>query len=216
MKTLAVVAAATVCAATIGSATAQAHTRVVVSGYYGPYFAPAFYGWSPYAFGFAPYYGYGFGYGPYYGPYYAPAFYGWSPFAFGYAPYWGYGFGIGFAYGPAYGYGYAPFYGPYVYDDSASARVQVKPKQTEVYVDGYLAGVADNFDGTFQRLHIRPGGHEITLYLDGHRSVTERIYFSAGRTQKIKAVMVPLAPGEAPTPRPLAPQRNNSSRRSES
>src|SRR5262245_53379748 len=127
--------------------------------------------------------------GPYYGPY--PAYYGWSPFAFGYAPY----------------YGFAPYYGPYVYDDSAGARVQVTPKQTEVYVDGYLAGVADNFDGTFQRLRVRPGGHEITLYLDGHRSVTERIYFSAGKTQKIKAAMVPLAPGEAPAPRPVPPGR---------
>jgi hypothetical protein len=190
MRTYSVALAATLFAATSGSAAAPAAPRhggggrpvVVARGYYGPYYGPAVYGWSPFAFGYAPYYG----------------------------------FGIGFGYGPAYGYGYAPFYGPYVYDDSASARVQVKPKQTEVYVDGYLAGVADNFDGTFQRLNIRPGGHEITLYLDGHRSVTERIYFSPGHTQKIKAVMVPLAPGEAPSPRPVAPARDKSSRRSES
>lgn len=185
MRTFAVAAAATLFATTVGSAGAQAAPRygrggrpvVVVGGYYGPYFAP-FYGWSPYAFGFAPYYGFGFGYG------------------YGYAP-------------------YGPHYGPYVYDDSASARVQVTPKQTEVYVDGYLAGRADDFDGTFQRLHVRPGGHEITLYLDGHRSVTERIYFSPGKTHKIKLAMAPLAPGEAPAPRPLAPARNNSSRRTE-
>ena len=194
MRTYSVALAVTLFAATSGSAAAEAGPRhgrggrpvVAAGGYYGPYYAPAFYGWSPFAFGYAPYYGYGFG------------------------------FGIGFGYGPGYGYGYAPFYGPYVHDDSASARVQVKPKQTEVYVDGYLAGVADEFDGTFQRLRLRPGGHEITLYLDGHRSVTERMYFGPRHTQKIKAVMVPLAPGEAPAPRPVAPPRNNSSRRSES
>lgn len=123
--------------------------------------------------------------GPFFGPF--AGFYGWSPYAFGYGPY-------GFApyYGPAFGRRYA----------EADARVQVTPKQTQVYVDGYLAGVADDFDGVFQRLHVRPGGHEITLYLDGHRPVTERIYFSAGRTQKIKAAMVPLAAGEPAPPRP--------------
>lgn len=131
-------------------------------------------------------------YGSYFGPW--GGFYGWSPYAFGYAPY-------GFA-----PYGYAPF--GWVYDDSASARVQVTPKQAEVYVDGYLAGVADDFDGTFQRLHLRPGGHEITLYLDGHRSVTERIYFSPGRTQKIKMAMVPLAAGDPPQPRPEPKHRS--------
>lgn len=127
--------------------------------------------------------------GSFFGPF--GAFYGWSPYAFGYAP-----------------YGFAPYYGPYgyygrAYADSADARVQVTPKQTEVYVDGYLAGVADDFDGTFQRLHVRPGGHEVTLYLDGHRPVTQRIYFSPGRTQKIKLAMVPLAAGE---PAPARPQ----------
>jgi PEGA domain-containing protein len=136
--------------------------------------------------------------GAYFGPF--GAFYGWSPYyAFGYSPY---------AFAP---YGYAP-YGRR-YDDSASARVQVKPKQAEVYVDGYLAGVADDFDGTFQRLHLRPGGHVITLYLDGHRSVTERMYFSSGRTQKIKLAMVPLAPGEPAQPRPVPPPRRAQRRR---
>ena len=91
--------------------------------------------------------------------------------------------------------------------------MQVTPKQTQVYVDGYLAGVADDFDGTFQRLHVRPGGHTITLYLDGHRSVTERLYFSPGKTQKIKRALVPLAPGQAPDARPSAPARDNSSQR---
>ncbi|HET8648175.1 MAG TPA: PEGA domain-containing protein, partial [Vicinamibacteria bacterium] len=127
---------------------------------------------------------FGYGFGPF------GAFYGWGPYAFGYGPY-------AFA-----RHGFAPygFYGRV--HDEASARVQVTPKQTEVYVDGYLAGVADDFDGTFQRLHLRPGGHEITLYLDGHRPVIQRLYFTPGKTQKIKLAMVPLAPGEGPVARP--------------
>ena len=132
---------------------------------------------------------------PAYGPFYYGGFY--DPFFWGYPGWYPYGF-------------YAPLYatGPYN-RPTGSARLQVTPRQAEVYVDGYLAGKADDFDGTFQRLHIRPGGHQITLYLDGHRSVTERLYFSPGKTQKIKMAMVPLAPGEAPQPRPVAPARTS-------
>jgi hypothetical protein len=32
------------------------------------------------------------------------------------------------------------------------------PRDAEVYVDGYYAGTVDDFDGTFQRLHIDTGG----------------------------------------------------------
>jgi hypothetical protein len=126
-----------------------------------------------------------------------------------------YGFGFVPFYAFTLSYAHAPYYRPYaacVYDDTAEAHVQVTPRQTEVYVDGYLAGRADDFDGTFQRLHVRPGGHTITLYLDGHRSISERLYFSPGKTQKIKLAMVPLAPGEAPEGRPTPPARDNSSR----
>ena len=75
-------------------------------------------------------------------------------------PYWG-GY---FAY-PAFYYG--GFYGaPYPYsriyyggsDRAPSAlRIEVKPVEAEVYVDGYLAGSVDEFDGFFQRLNLTPG-----------------------------------------------------------
>ena len=37
-----------------------------------------------------------------------------------------------------------------------AVKTDVTPKQTEVYVDGYYAGVADDFDGAFKRLHTSP------------------------------------------------------------
>jgi hypothetical protein len=124
-----------------------------------------------------------------YGPYI-------SPFAASYwwAPYGAYGF-----YSPYGPYGYSP-YGYRAYDDGAGARLQVKPKQTRVYVDGYLAGEADDFDGIFQRLRLRPGGHEVTLFLEGHRTVRERLYFSPGSTVKLRVNMEPLPPGETAEP----------------
>src|SRR6266853_4973245 len=68
----------------------------------------------------------------------------------------------------------------------ASVRFDVKPNDASVYVDGYYAGIVDDFDGTFQRLRTAPGGHEITVYLEGHRTYTERVYLSPDTTFKFR------------------------------
>ncbi len=117
----------------------------------------------------------------YYGPYYNPFF-------------WGF-----------YGWGYPPFYpGPFGYGvvDEGAARIQVTPRETEVYVDGYRAGIVDDFDGMSQRLRLPPGDHVIELYLDGYRMVTQTVMFTRGQTLRIRHTMEPLAPGEPVPPRP--------------
>jgi len=125
-----------------------------------------------------------------------------GPFgAFGYAPYF-----------PAYGYG--P-YGPGFVNDTASARLLVKPQRTEVYVDGYRAGVADDYDGMFQSLRVPAGPHEIALYLDGHKTVREKVYLGIGSTFKLRHNMEPLAPGETAEPRPTPPARRKQRRGAE-
>jgi PEGA domain len=101
-----------------------------------------------------------------------------------------------------------PYYPPYYYgdrDDSAHLKTEVKPKQTRVYVDGYYAGVADDFDGVFQSLRVRPGPHDVTLYLEGYQTVTQRVYFSPDGTTKLQHVMAPLAPGQPMQPPPAPP-----------
>ena len=55
-------------------------------------------------------------------------------------------------------------------------KTKITPKQAEVYIDGYYAGVADDFDGTSQGLHPFSGGDTVMLHLDGYRTVTENIY----------------------------------------
>lgn len=59
----------------------------------------------------------------------------------------------------------------------------------------------DDFDGVFQRLHLEPGEHEVTLYLAGHRTERQRIYLQPGRTFRIRHTMAPLPAGSAPEPR---------------
>jgi hypothetical protein len=87
----------------------------------------------------------------------------------------------------------------------ASVRIEVKPKQAEVFVDGYYAGVVDDFDGTFQRLRLPPGEHSIEIYLDGYHSLREKVYLTPDNTFKIKRTMDKLGPGEQPDPRPQPP-----------
>ena len=124
---------------------------------------------------------------------------------FGYRPFFYGGFYSPYYYQP-YGYYYGPPYVGAYYEPTGALRVQVKPEATEVWVDGYLAGVADSFDGFFQRLRLPPGEYDIELRLDGYRSVRERVLLSPGSTFKIEHFMEPLQPGETtpPPPEPIA------------
>jgi hypothetical protein len=121
----------------------------------------------------------GFYYGPYFGPYfYNPWFY---------SSFWWY---------PPYGYPY--YWGA----TGANIKVQVQPKSAEVYVDGHLDGIVDQFDGMFQNLVVDPGSHDITIYLEGYKSIVQKMYLSIGSSYKIKGTLEKLAPGEPNEPRP--------------
>jgi hypothetical protein len=118
-----------------------------------------------------------------------------------YSPYW--------YYDPWFQWGYPyPPYG-YVYDTTGSIRLQVTPRDAQVFVDGYAAGTVDDFDGVFQRLRVRPGGHQIAIYLQGYRTIVQNVYAAPGSDQKIHLAMEPLGPGEvsdAPPPASEQPQ----------
>ena len=86
-------------------------------------------------------------------------------------------------------------YGGYWHGPESDLRIEVTPKEAGVYVDGYFAGTVDEFNGTFQRLHVLPGEHEIVIYLDGYRSIRERLYLSPHATRKIVGMLNHLAPG---------------------
>ncbi|HVH27723.1 MAG TPA: PEGA domain-containing protein [Vicinamibacterales bacterium] len=108
-----------------------------------------------------------------------------APIYHGYWP-WSYGsFGFGYYYGDSYGpYGYYPFgpwygyggYGPYppaAYTyPGGSLRLKIKPRNGQVYVDGYFVGVVDEFDGIFQRLHLEAGPHRIEVRVPGFETLT--------------------------------------------
>jgi hypothetical protein len=96
----------------------------------------------------------------------------------------------------------------------ASVRFEVKPKQATVYIDGYYAGIVDDFDGTFQRLRTTPGPHELTLFLEGYRTHSQTAYLTPDHTFKVKFMMEKLGPGETsalpPPPAPPPPDTQQS------
>jgi PEGA domain len=181
-------------------------------GGYG-YYRPAYY---------RPYYSY---YRPYYNPYFYNGFYssfyfglGWYPYyaSFGYGyryPYYGAYYGAyGYPYAPAYGYAYPQYpypYPGYGYTAWSSARLEVKPRDAQVYVDGNFVGSVDQFDGVFQRLDVPAGEHEITVYMPGYHSYSERTLFRPGEGYHYKAVLEPLPPGAPQDPKPQPQPRTS-------
>lgn len=109
-----------------------------------------------------------------------------------YYPY-GYGaFGLGyFYYDPytwyPYGY-YDPYYPghPGGYDrgyryNIGSLRINVRPKDAEVYVDGYYAGRVDDFDGVFQSLDLESGPYRIEVVAPGYETLEFNVRIQPGR-----------------------------------
>jgi PEGA domain-containing protein len=104
--------------------------------------------------------------------------YGYSPgFYFGYPAYY---------YSGSYGYDASSHGSGYGEPDTGSLRVIVDPEKTRVYVDGYYAGTAGDFDGLLQRLHVSAGHHDIMLKLDGYRTHRFRLYVPVGQTVKLR------------------------------
>jgi len=123
-------------------------------------------------------------------------FYYADPFWYGY-PWFPYGYGYPYQYPIGrYPYGYR-----FAEPDSA-VRLEVTPKEAEVYVDGYYAGVVDDFDGVFQRLRLPPGEHELILFHEGYRTAHQTVYLSADSTFKVHFSMEKAAPGDVAEPRP--------------
>jgi hypothetical protein len=91
-----------------------------------------------------------------------------------------------------------------VFDGRAEVRLQVTPREAAVYIDGFYAGIVDDFDGFFQRLPLLSGGHTIALYLEGFGTITRRVYLSPGSDLSIRETLVRLPTGQASEPPTLA------------
>jgi PEGA domain len=151
-----------------------------------------------------------------YRPYYPPSYYHrwayqtyrFSPLA--YVPWsWIYGTAgyanFGFSYGGPYGFGYGapyPAYGPGIYGvyppygssttfDTGELRLRIRPRDAQVFVDGFFAGSVDDFDGNFQSLRLEQGGHKIEVRMPGFETLTLDVHIQPNRTLTIREELRP-------------------------
>ena len=121
----------------------------------------------------------------YYRPYFHPYRY---PF---YGPRWGLGFGYYGSYGDA---AFDGQNGRWYFDaQNLAARVDtdIKPNKAAVYVDGYPVGVADDFDGWTETLHLAPGRHELVLRYPGHQPYRTEVELLPRVKINLKVTLVP-------------------------
>jgi hypothetical protein len=83
--------------------------------------------------------------------------------------------------------------------------VEIKPKQTEIYIDGTFVGPASRFDGYPNYLWLEPGSHTLTLYRTGYRTLEQRVEVQRGMITDLRLDMSPLAVGEEASPPLRAP-----------
>ncbi len=130
----------------------------------------------------------------------ARSYYHWSPVS--YLPlsliYGSIGFSNFGVYG---GWGNAYPYDPYAYSygspwrtsgyDVGGVRLKISPRDAQVFVDGYYAGLVDDFDGTFQSLRLEAGGHKIEVRMPGFADMELDVHIQPGRTITLAEVMQP-------------------------
>ena len=108
-------------------------------------------------------------------------------------------------YAPHYAYhGYHHSYYPYAYGAYGAVGLEraavpgaldlnVKPKDTQVYLNGKYIGVTDNFDGVPRALWLKEGTYEIIFYLDGYATVVREFTIHPGVVIDVKQRMSPGA-----------------------
>lgn len=131
--------------------------------------------------------------GYYYPRYYYPySSYYWNGGYFDTFGYWGNTWGPGYGYGGyPYGYGGYGYRGGY---DVGRLRLQVQPRDAEVFIDGYYAGQVDDFDGRLQGLTLETGGYSVEIRKPGWETLTFDVRVTPGRTTNYRGELIPRKP----------------------
>ena len=117
-------------------------------------------------------------------------FYG-SSFRFNGLGLYGYPLWTGSSYGSGSVYDYglsdaAPYQvAPDPFDRSGPTgklRLRIEPKDAAVYVDGYYAGIVDDFDGHFQHLDLSAGPHRVEIRAPGYVTLVFDVVVAPHRT----------------------------------
>jgi hypothetical protein len=73
-------------------------------------------------------------------------------------------------------------------------RLQVRPREAQVFVDGSYAGTVDEFDGTFQSLRLEEGEYQIEIVLEGFEPLVFDVRITPGEKVTYRGDLVPMQP----------------------
>jgi PEGA domain-containing protein len=123
-----------------------------------------------------------------------------SPFRYGYPGYARryYSAPYPYAYGYPYGYAYPAYSGVYAAPPVnalyGGVRLDVSPRDAAVYVDGYYAGIVDDFDGTWQRVALEPGPHRFEIAAPGYETLSFEVNVRPDQTVRYRGDMLRVGP----------------------
>ncbi len=80
--------------------------------------------------------------------------------------------------------------------------LNVKPKKTEVYVDGEYVGVSGQFDGLPAYLWLKEGTHKLALVKDGYKTLEREYKITPGAVLDVR---LKLQEGESVPPEQITP-----------
>jgi HSP20 family molecular chaperone IbpA len=75
--------------------------------------------------------------------------------------------------------------------DTGELRLRIRPRDSQVFVDGFFAGNVDDFDGNFQSLRLEQGGHKIEVRMPGFETLTIDVHIQPNRTLTIREELRP-------------------------
>ncbi len=70
----------------------------------------------------------------------------------------------------------------------------MQPREAEVYIDGYYAGVVDDFDGQLQGLRLEAGNYRVQVSLPGFQPLDIDVHVQPGRTTTYRGELIPERP----------------------
>jgi len=148
------------------------------------------------------------GHYPYYFYRHYPRYYGsFLHFGLGYYPdYYYYPYAYHY---PSYGYpyGYRSYGRAVAYEPQGALDLNVKPKDTQVFVNGYYVGTTGDFDGWPRYLWLDEDTYELIFYKDGYETVVREV---ATRPELVIDVKFQMQPGKSVAPEELTRYRGES------
>jgi hypothetical protein len=122
--------------------------------------------------------------------------YGYGGLGWGYYDpfWWGPDLRAGYYGGSIYG---GPGYGGSIYNysyDFGRLRLDVEPRDAEVYIDGDYVGLVDDFDGRLQGITLETGGYSIEIVAPGLEPLAFDVRITPGRTTTYRGTLLPRRP----------------------